>query len=270
MDTFRGRDNDRNITWLSHEEVRRLLEVPNPGCPTGLRNRALLQLAYATGLRASELLDLRPADVNLRERVVQVREGKGGVRRSVGFDAETEGWLRAWSEQRPGGARFFFTTLQGNRIGDRYLRELVDRCAQKAGLDAAQVSPHTLRHSYATRLLQDGWPLPDVQMALGHARTETTLIYVHALSDAERNRRLAGRDLRLGGPDGRAAGRSQARRQAAELLGSLAPEVREALIELAGAGRPAGDAPSQPPAPPPDDEEAAAPSHRSAGGAVIG
>jgi integrase/recombinase XerD len=233
MDTYRGPDNDRNVTFLSRDEVRRLLEVPNPGCPTGLRNRALLQLIYATGIRASEALDLRPRDVNLRDRVVTVVDGKGGKTRTVGFDADTEGWLRAWTEKRPSGARYFFTTLKGNRIGSRYLRELVDRCAEKAGLDPQEVSPHTLRHSFATHLLQDGWTLPDVQAALGHARAETTLIYVHALSEGDRNGRLADRDLGIGGAEADV----DADQLADQVLAALPSEVRKALEARIAGGR---------------------------------
>lgn len=166
-------------TVLEKDEAQALLRQPNTGCPTGLRNRVMLEVFYRAGLRNSEVRHLRPGDIRWQDGVIEVRGGKGGKDRVVPIDSETLGWLRAWKAERPRG-RYFFNTLQGSELSARYLQELIKRLARKAGIERAdQVTPHVLRHSYATHLLDDGFTLREIQTLLGHSNVSTTQIYTH-------------------------------------------------------------------------------------------
>jgi integrase/recombinase XerD len=164
---------------LDKVEVERLLSTPNIQCPTGLRNRAWLEAMYGAGLRVSEVVALRPADIRWQTGIIEVHAGKGGKDRNVPITAATLGWLRAWGNRRPQGRRFF-CTLDGAPLAIRYIQAAVKRIAHKAGIEnAARVSPHTLRHSYATMKLEAGFNLREVQELLGHASVATTQIYTH-------------------------------------------------------------------------------------------
>ena len=165
---------------LDKTEAEALLAQPNTDCPTGLRNRAILELAYRAGLRVSELVKLRPANIRWREGLLEIRNGKGGRDRNVPVGPATLAWLRAWKAERPAG-RTFFGTLKGGPLSARYLQQLVKRLAVKAlGEErGARVHPHTLRHSYATSLLDDGFTIREVQDLLGHASVATTQVYLH-------------------------------------------------------------------------------------------
>lgn len=166
-------------TVLEKGEAEALLEQPNTSCPTGLRNRAILEVLYRAGLRNAEARHLRPGDIRWRDGMIEVRGGKGGKDRVVPVDSETLGWLRAWQAKRPRG-RHFFNTLAGGELSARYLQALIKRLAHKAGIERAdQVTPHVLRHSYATHLLNDGFTIREVQQLLGHSSIQTTQIYTH-------------------------------------------------------------------------------------------
>jgi len=180
---------------MEKHEVAELLAQPNTGCPTGLRNRAILEVMYRAGLRVSEVCNLRPRDIRWQAQELTVVAGKGDKDRVVPFGRELENWLRMWADRRPtvgNGTGFFFCTLQGGRMSPRYLQQLVKRLATKAGLDPEQVTPHVLRHTCATELLDEGFTIREVQEVLGHARVETTQIYTHvrpkALGDKLRAR----------------------------------------------------------------------------------
>jgi len=166
---------------IAREDVRRLLAVPNTSCPTGLRNRAALELMYRAGLRVSEVAGLKAGDIRWETGEVLVEHGKGDRDRVVPLDAEAVNWLRLWRKhpKHPKGAATFFCTLRGGPVSTEYLRQVVKRCASKAGLDATQVSPHKLRHSYATELLDEGFTIREVQELLGHSSITTTQLYTH-------------------------------------------------------------------------------------------
>jgi len=182
---------------ISREDVEKLLAVPNTSCPTGLRNRTALELMYRAGLRVSEVAGLKPRDVRWETGEVLVDHGKGDKDRVVPLDAEAINWLRLWRKdaKHPKGAPTFFCTLKGGPLSTEYLRQVVKRCARKAGLDPAQVSPHKLRHSYATELLDEGFTIREVQELLGHSSITTTQIYTHVrpngLAEKIRQRRQA-------------------------------------------------------------------------------
>ena len=189
-------------THLSEPEMARLIEMPSTGDPLGRRDRAILELFYASGLRLSELVGIDLEDLNLSGRMVRVM-GKGGKERLLPFNQNTVTALRAWLADRAGiladrqtrrtvvaprktvaGARqkvpgdpLFLNSRGGRLTGrsvDRMLRRYVAQCSTRMG-----ISPHALRHSFATHLLQRGADLRAIQELLGHSRLSTTQRYTH-------------------------------------------------------------------------------------------
>jgi integrase/recombinase XerC len=168
-------------------EIERLIEAPAVDQPLGRRDRALLELLYATGLRVGELVSLDRHDVDLPARVLRV-VGKGGKERMVPFNtaaAEALGaWFEDWDELRAqakpsaADAEPVFLSPRGRRLGDRAVRTLVDRHSAAAGVPAG-VHPHTLRHTFATHLLEGGADLRTIQELLGHSSLATTQRYTH-------------------------------------------------------------------------------------------
>ena len=187
---------------LGEAEMTRLLEMPDASHPLGRRDRAILELFYASGLRLSELVGLDIGDVNLSGRIVRVL-GKGRKERLVPFNRSTEAAIRAWLKDWEGlagpardaptsrtrsanarrtatrkGATPMFLNYAGGRLStrsvDRLVRRYVAACSTRFG-----ISPHALRHSFATHLLQRGADLRAIQELLGHARLSTTQRYTH-------------------------------------------------------------------------------------------
>jgi integrase/recombinase XerD len=168
---------------LSEAQVEALLGAPDVDTPLGLRDRAMLELMYASGLRVSELVTLKSVHVGLAEGALRVT-GKGSKERVVPFGEEAHGWLtRYLREARAailGGqaSDALFVTARGGAMTRQAFWGLVKKHARAAGIEAA-LSPHTLRHAFATHLLNHGADLRAVQMLLGHADISTTTIYTH-------------------------------------------------------------------------------------------
>ena len=172
---------------LSEAQVEALLNAPDTGTPLGLRDRAMLELMYASGLRVSELVTLRTYNAGLNEHVLRVI-GKGNKERLVPFGQVAGEWLQRYlHEGRPQilagqQSEDLFVTARGSRAGEAMSRmmfwNIVKRYAQQAGI-TAPLSPHTLRHAFATHLLNHGADLRAVQMLLGHADISTTTIYTY-------------------------------------------------------------------------------------------
>ncbi len=168
---------------LSEAEVQRLLAGPDVSSPLGLRDRAMLELLYASGLRISELTGLKTGSVNLRQGVVRVF-GKGGKERLVPIGQEALQWIVKFVEQgraellKGRGCDVLFPSLRGREMTRQTFWHAVKRYAAAAGIDRS-ISPHTLRHAFATHLLNHGADLRAVQMMLGHADLSTTQIYTH-------------------------------------------------------------------------------------------
>jgi len=168
---------------LTAAEVERLLASPNPGTRAGLRDRAMLELLYATGIRVSELVSLKVTDVNLSASFLQCY-GKGSKERIVPLgrlarDAVAEYLLRARTAMARDSQE---TSLFVNHLGDRLTRQGFWKIIKKYALMASitsHLTPHTLRHSFATHLLDNGADLRAVQEMLGHADISTTQIYTH-------------------------------------------------------------------------------------------
>jgi integrase/recombinase XerD len=168
---------------LTREEVTRLLGEPRGADPRALRDRALLEVMYACGLRASEAIGLELADVDLDEGVLCAR-GKGAKERLVPIGRQAVGALRAYCRSgRPAliGARpesRMFVNRRGTRLTRQGLYKIVQGHARRAGLQE-KMSPHTLRHTFATHLLAGGCDLRSLQEMLGHADLATTQVYTH-------------------------------------------------------------------------------------------
>jgi len=180
---------------LTDSEQTRMLELCNPRYQSGMRNRAMIRFALGTGLRAGELVALKPEHLELDQtggRVV-VREGKGAKDRFVWFGWAVRDDLGRWMERRP-ESPWVFCTAKGGQLSPRYLRTMVKRLAHKAGVaEADKVSPHTLRHTFASDMYRATKDLAAVQKALGHASITTTMIYTHISDDVVER---AMRDLR--------------------------------------------------------------------------
>lgn len=171
---------------LSEREIEALLAAPDFSTPTGLRDRAMLELMYAAGLRVSELTGLAATAVNLRQGALRVM-GKGGKERLVPLGEEALHWLQRYlAEARPvlagkrAPAALFLNPAGPGAVeapSRQQFWQLVKRHAAAAGIDPRRISPHGLRHSFATHLLNHGADLRALQMLLGHASLSTTQIY---------------------------------------------------------------------------------------------
>jgi integrase/recombinase XerD len=168
---------------LSEAQVDALLDAPDIATPLGLRDRAMLELMYASGLRVSELVSLKTVHVSLSEGVLRA-SGKGSKERLVPFGAEAAVWLQRYLDEARAAilgrhsSDALFVTARGAGMTRQMFWKLVKQHALKAGVRSA-LSPHTLRHAFATHLLNHGADLRAVQMLLGHADISTTTIYTH-------------------------------------------------------------------------------------------
>ena len=172
-------------TVLTEDEQERLLEQPNPRYPTGERNGTMLRLMLNTGLRLAEVTSLKWHDLNLTTGKLMVRQGKGSKDRTLWVAEGDINRLRKWRERQAaqcGQSDYVFTTLQGKPLGHRYVQRMVKRYAAKAGIDK-NVSPHTLRHSFATDLYRETSKIRLVQKVLGHSDLSTTMIYTHIFDE---------------------------------------------------------------------------------------
>ena len=168
---------------LSHSQARRLIEAPSPFTPVGKRDRALLELLYGTGLRVAECARLELRDVDLGKGTLFVRQGKGKKDRVVPFAGQAAAALDLYlREGRPAFARtarqqaLFLSSRSGKAMASGSIQLVVREHARAAGLEVA-VTPHILRHTYATHLIQGGADVRHVQKLLGHASLQSTTIY---------------------------------------------------------------------------------------------
>lgn len=168
---------------LSAEERAALLAQLNPRYQSPHRNLVMLRLMLATGLRAGEVVALRPEHIDMRTCKLIVREGKGAKDRTLWISEELRDELGEWLDRRP-ESEWLFPTRDGGQLATRYLRALVSRLAKRAEIaEAERVSPHTLRHTFATDLYRETKNLRLVQKALGHSSIQTTEIYTHIVDE---------------------------------------------------------------------------------------
>ena len=186
---------------LSEDEIRRLLDVPDPSTDEGIRDRAILSVFYASGLRVSEVANLTLDKIDLVEETVKVL-GKGLKERISFLDSETIERLEEYIESVRSKVRTRNRTVFLTRLHEGFTRQglwfLIKGYARKAGI-ASEISPHTLRHSFATHLLAHGMDIRSIQLLLGHADIQTTEIYTRVEITRLKDD-LAKRHPRGGGP----------------------------------------------------------------------
>lgn len=182
-----ARTRRKQVTFLNEDELERLFAQPDLDTQNGLRDRAILELLFSSGLRVSELVALDRDHINLKRREFMVR-GKGQKDRPIFISPEAAKWVELYLAKRSDTSRPLFVRYSGtkqvdlsgnfHRLTARSIQRLVARYALLAGI-TKHVSPHTLRHSFATDLLMNGADLRSVQALLGHSNIATTQIYTH-------------------------------------------------------------------------------------------
>ena len=182
-----ARTQRKQVTWLNEDELERIFAQPDTSKLGGMRDRAILELLFSSGLRVSELVGLDRDHINLKRLEFMVR-GKGQKDRPIFISPEAAEWLTKYLDARQDNTRPLFIRYAGNkkvdltgnyhRLTARSVQRLVANYALTAGI-TKHVSPHTLRHSFATNLLMNGADLRSVQAMLGHSNIATTQIYTH-------------------------------------------------------------------------------------------
>ncbi len=171
--------------FLTEEEVKNLIEAAKTDDERGLRDRAILETLYSTGIRISELTGLDAEDVDFISCVAKVL-GKGKKERMVPMGDTAVSAIRAYLKSRKKTAQALFLNKNGSRLSDRGIRGIVDKYIHRVSTKHG-ISPHTLRHSFATHLLNRGADLRSVQELLGHANLSTTQIYTHLTTERLKN-----------------------------------------------------------------------------------
>ena len=182
-----ARTKRKQVTFLNEEELELLFAQPKIDTLIGLRDRAIIELLFASGLRVSELVGLDRGHINLKRREFMVR-GKGEKDRLVFISQDAADWIQRYLDKRSDNAKPLFIRYSGNknldvsgnyqRLTARSVQRLISRYALMAGI-TKHVSPHTMRHSFGTDLLMNGADLRTVQVMLGHSNISTTQIYTH-------------------------------------------------------------------------------------------
>ena len=175
---------------LTIEEIQKILKIPNERTRTGLRNKTILSFIWDSGARVSDVINLKPGDLNIGEREATVIGGKGGVDRIITFSEYTAGLLKRYKDVRPKGKYFFCTEYQANnpkirkgkgknKLARVYLYNMIGKYSRRAGINK-KIGLHTLRHSFALNFYKNsGHDLISLQKLLGHASLRTTEIYCY-------------------------------------------------------------------------------------------
>ncbi len=182
MNSFESERKERKLpVILSWEEQKNLLDQPNPKAPTGLRNLCIMKLMMDGGLRLSEVINLKPGDIDFEVRYLIIRENGTKEKRTMWLGEDTLDILARWVKIRP-NCEYLLCTLKGGRLDDRYIREMVKRLSLKAGIKK-NIFPHSLRHTFAADLYRKTRNICIVQEALGHADLSTTMIYANLIKE---------------------------------------------------------------------------------------
>ena len=166
---------------ITQEQTRKLLNAARRNTWTGIRNRAMLTMFLDTGLRLSELIALDLGDVDLARLTIRIRSGKGDKERNVYMGRALLRSIRKWIEVRGFHEEStpFFLTQDGNRLDLRNVERIIDRIVKRARLDGVRITPHILRHTFATHYIKNGGDPFSLQRILGHSDIKTTMIYVN-------------------------------------------------------------------------------------------
>lgn len=171
---------------LDDDEKRQLVAVFNTRYDSGLKNRCMARLMLEAGVRVSEVAALRIGDINMATCKLEIRQAKGGKDRILWVSESLRDDIGDWLDRRPptppDSPDYLFSTRTGGQTTTRSIRRTITRYAERAGI-AWRVSPHTLRHTFATNLLRTTGNIRMVQKALGHADLSTTMIYTHIVDD---------------------------------------------------------------------------------------
>lgn len=172
--------------FLTQEEQEEIIKQPNPRYITGERNKLLLIIMLQIGTRLSETINLEWKHIDMISGKVMIREGKGSKDRTVWVDEKTIDLLQLWKQRQAEYLKerqdFIFTTNKGTKLLPRYVQQMVERYSKKAGIEK-NVTPHTLRHTFATDLYRNTKNILMTQKALGHSDVSTTMIYTHVVDD---------------------------------------------------------------------------------------
>lgn len=171
---------------LTEEEQQKLLDVFNMRYLSPHRNKTMIKLFLDSGLRLSEMINLKWKDINLQTGKLKVVQGKGAKDRVIWINDGILDMLREWRERQVkdvGAVDYVFSTKKGDKLNPRDVRQMVYTYAKKAGITDKEVSPHTFRHTFASDLLRATNNLRKVQKALGHSDISTTQIYTHIVDE---------------------------------------------------------------------------------------
>jgi hypothetical protein len=172
--------NKRKPEPLNSYEQLSLLRQPNPRAPTGLRNLCMISLMLKTGIRVSEVVNLRCSDLDWEVGSIKIRESGAARERTLLLDQADLMLLKSWLDIRPVNSELFFTTLDGSGLKDRYIREMIKRLARKAGINK-DVYPHLLRYTFAVDFIRETRDIKLLQEAMGHREASATQIYTRLL-----------------------------------------------------------------------------------------
>ena len=180
MDLISNPKKDKKLpNYLNYEDLERLLKTPDVNNKWGLRDALILEMLYSTGIRVSELVNIKVNDISFSERKIYVF-GKGRKERIVFYGSNLENLLNKYLKNHH--EIYLFTNTKGDKLNERTVRQIVSNTALKAHINV-KVTPHTLRHTYATHMLNDGADLKSVGDLLGHENLSTTGIYTHVSNE---------------------------------------------------------------------------------------
>ncbi len=179
---------------LNNYEQLALLKQPNPRAPTGIRNLCIISLMLKLGLRVNEVINLKNRDINWEDGIVHIGESGAASERTLWLEEPELYLLKKWNRLKPKDSNYFFSTLDGNRLKDRYIREMVKRLALKAGI-TKDVHPHLLRYTFAVELIKETGDINLLQESLGHRDLTATHAYVKNM--LEKSRKLYMSDITI-------------------------------------------------------------------------
>lgn len=192
------RAQKRLPSYLHSYEQFALLKQPNPKAPTGLRNLCLLSLMLKLGLRVSEVINLKDEDIDWENGKIHISESGAARERTLWIEKAELDLLKKWHRLKPERSSYYFSTLDGSKLKDRYIREMVKRLARKAGIDK-DVYPHLLRYTFAVDFMRENKDIHLLQEALGHRDLTATQAYTKSTFDENKDPYITNIPIRRSG-----------------------------------------------------------------------